>query len=112
MVDSPQNLTGTVTSIRVAEANPTPTVNLSPTASGGAAALGVTAPVNPVSAPSRPAVEVNSAAAEVLASMRDMPPPVDIEAVTKIREAISANDYPLDYTKVAESLAQSFESLT
>lgn len=112
MVDSPQNLTGTVTSVRVAEANPTPTVNLSPSASGAAAQLGIAAPVNPVSAPSRPSIEVNSAAAEVLGSMRDMPPPIDIEAVTKIREAISANDYPLDYTKVAESLAQAFESLS
>lgn len=112
MVDSTQNLTGTVTSVRVAEANPTPTVSLSPNASGDTAALGVAAPVNPVSAASRPSVEVNSAAAEVLASMRDMPPPVDIEAVTKIREAISANDYPLDYSKVAESLAHSFDSLS
>lgn len=112
MVDSTQNLIGTVTSVRVAEANPAPTVSLSSNASGDTAALGVAAPVNPVSAASRPSVEVNSAAAKVLASMRDMPPPVDIEAVTKLSEAIRANDYPLDYSKVAESLAQAFDALS
>ena len=112
MVDFPQNLTGTVTSVRVSDANPAPTVSLSPAASGGTAALGTAAPVNPVSAASRPSVEVNSAASEVLASMRDMPPPVDIEAVDKIREAIRSNDYPLDYSKVAESLAQALDSLS
>lgn len=112
MVDNSQILTGTVTSVRVAEANPTPTVSLSPTPSGGTAALGVGAPVNPVSATSRPSVEVNSAAAEVLSSMRSMPPPVDIEAVTKISEAISANKYPLDYSKVAEGLAEAFDALS
>jgi negative regulator of flagellin synthesis FlgM len=41
-----------------------------------------------------------------------MPPPVDIEAVTKISEAISANKYPLDYSKVAEGLAEAFDALS
>ncbi|MFD1510669.1 flagellar biosynthesis anti-sigma factor FlgM [Lacimonas salitolerans] len=112
MVDSTQNLTGTVTSVRVAEANATPTVSLSPNASGDTAALGLAAPVNPVSAASRPSIEVNSATAEVLASMRDMPPPIDIEATTEIREAIRANNYPIDLSKVAGSLLQSLDSLS
>lgn len=112
MVDSTQNLIGTATSVRVPEVNPTPKVSISPSASGDTAALGVAAPVNPVSAASRTPVEINSVAAEVLASMRDMPPPVNIEAVNRIREAISANDYPVDLSKVAESLLESLDSLS
>jgi negative regulator of flagellin synthesis FlgM len=112
MVDATQNLTGTVTSAKMPEVNAVPRVNISPASSGDTAGLGVAAPVNPVSASSRPAVEINSAAAEVLASMQSMPVPVDIEAVDRIRASIQVNEYPVDYDKIAQGLADSFESMT
>jgi negative regulator of flagellin synthesis FlgM len=112
MVDTTQNLTGTVATLRIPDANAITKVNISPGDASQTANLGTGAPVNPVSPSSRPSVEVNSAAAEVLSSMQQMPAPVDIEAVTNIRAAISANEYPLNYSKIAESLTSAFESLT
>lgn len=111
MVDATQNLTGTVTSAKMPEVNSVPKVNLSPASGGGMAGLGAAAPVNPVSAASRPAVEINSAAAEVLASMQDMPVPVNIEAVERIRASIQANEYPVDLEKIAQGLADAFQSM-
>ena len=111
MSDATQNLTGTITSASMPELNAVPKVNLSSASVGDTAGLGIAAPVNPVSAASRPAVEINSAAAEVLASMQSMPVPVDIEAVNRIRAAIQANDYPIDFDKIAQGLADSFESM-
>lgn len=111
MVDTTQNLTGTVAALRVPDVTAAPKVNISPGDASQAASLGTAAPVNPVSSSSRPSVEVNSAAAEVLASMKQMPPPIDIEAVNNIRAAISANEYPLDFSKISESLTSAFESL-
>lgn len=112
MVDATQNLTGTMTSIKMPDVSAAPRVNVSPGDSSQAANLGVGAPVNPVSAADKPAVQVDSAAAQVLAKMQDEPAPVDIEAVARIREAISTNDYPLDYSKIADGLAAAFDTLT
>lgn len=112
MVDTIQNLTGTVASLRVPDVGAVPKVNISQGDASQTASLGTGAPVNPVSPSSRPSVEVNSAAAEVLASMQNIPAPVDIDAVTQIRDAISTNQYPLDYSKMADRLAEAFESLS
>jgi negative regulator of flagellin synthesis FlgM len=35
-------------------------------------------------------------------------PPIDIETVTRIREAIAENRYPIDLNAITESLFQSF----
>ncbi|WP_085308483.1 flagellar biosynthesis protein FlgM [Planktotalea arctica] len=112
MVDATQNLTGTMTSIKMPDVSAAPRVNVSPGDSSQAANLGAAAPVNPVSAADRPAVQVDSAVAQVLAKMQEEPAPIDIEAVTRIQEAISTNDYPLDYSKIVDGLAAAFESLS
>lgn len=112
MVDATQSLTGTVATVKVPDVTAAPKVNVSQGNTSQVANLGAGAPVNPVSSAARPSVEINSAAADVLASMQSMPAPVDIDAVTRIREAISANEYPLNYAKIAEGLAEAFESLS
>ena len=61
MVDATQNLTGTMTSIKMPDVSAAPRVNVSPGDSSQAANLGAAAPVNPVSAADRPAVQVDSA---------------------------------------------------
>lgn len=111
MVDATQNLTGTVTTVKMPDVNPVPKISLSAANTADTAGLGLAAPVNPASSASRPAVEVNSAAAEVLASMQSMPAPVDIEAVERIRASIQANEYPVDFDKIAQGLADAFESM-
>ena len=111
MIDGTQSLTGTTTSVQVTEPSAAPKVSVSQGNTSQAASLGVGAPVNPVSASARPSVEINSAAADVLSSMQALPAPVDIEAVSRIRAAISANEYPLNMEKVAASLADAFQSL-
>jgi negative regulator of flagellin synthesis FlgM len=55
---------------------------------------------------------MTSVAAEVLASMQNMPPQIDIDLVTEIKEAISVNRYPVDLSKIAEKLVASFEAMT
>ena len=112
MVDATQNLTGTVSTVSIPEVKPLPTVSLSQGSTAGAAQLGTAAPVNPVSSTSKPSVEMTSVASDVLASMTDMPPPINIEAVTQIKAEISANRYPVDLNKIAEGMAKSFESMT
>ena len=44
--------------------------------------------------------------------MADAPPPVDMEAVQQIKEAIRNNEYPVDYDKVAEKLMENVEQLS
>ena len=112
MVDVTQNLTGTVTSVKVPDVTAAPRVNVSQGDPSQVASLGTGAPVNPVPSAGKASVEVNSAASDVLASMQNQPAPIDIDAVTRIREAISANEYPLNYAKIADGLAEAFESLT
>jgi negative regulator of flagellin synthesis FlgM len=112
MVDVTQNLTGTVTSVKVPDATAAPKVSVSQGDASQVANLGTGAPVNPAPSAGKASVEVNSAAADVLASMQNQPAPIDIDAVTRIREAISANEYPLNYSKIADGLAEAFESLT
>jgi len=111
MVDATQNLTGTVASIKMPEVSPTPKVNVSPGNTAQTASLGLGAPVNPMSSAGKPSVQVDSFAAGVMASIQEQPAPIDIEAVERIREAVSTNNYPLDHSKIADGLAAAFESL-
>jgi negative regulator of flagellin synthesis FlgM len=112
MVDASQNLTGTITGTKIPELNPVATVNLSQGNVVGGAGLGSGAPVNPVASVDRPGVEVNSAASEVLATMKNLPAPVDIEAVDRIRASISVNQYPINLDELAEKLTSSFEAIS
>jgi negative regulator of flagellin synthesis FlgM len=52
--------------------------------------------------------ELSSKAAA--AAMRDHPP-VDIEAVTRIKEAIARGNYPIDLDSIAERLMDSYRQL-
>ena len=112
MVDATQNLTGTITGTKIPELNPVATVSLSQGNVASGAGLGTAAPVNPVASVDRPALEVNTAASEVLSMMKNLPAPVDIEAVDRIRASISTNDYPVNLEKVAEKLTSAFEALS
>lgn len=49
-----------------------------------------------------------SAAAQSLPAALKSGPPIDIETVTRIREAIAENRYPIDLNAITESLFQSF----
>ena len=40
-----------------------------------------------------------------------MPVPVNIEAVERIRVSIQANEYPVDLEKIAQGLADAFQSM-
>jgi negative regulator of flagellin synthesis FlgM len=111
MVDATQNLTGTVASIKMPEVSAAPKVNISQGRTDQTASLGLGAPVNPSSSAGKPSVQIDSSAADVFAAIREQPAPIDIEAVERIREAVSTNNYPLDYSKIAEGLAEAFESL-
>jgi negative regulator of flagellin synthesis FlgM len=54
---------------------------------------------------------VESFAASVMSTIQEQPAPIDIEAVKRIREAVSTNNYPLNHEKIADGLAEAFESL-
>ena len=45
----------------------------------------------------RIAVDVTSAMGDVMRAMKDMPPPIDLEAVQRLRAEIAQNDYPVVY---------------
>lgn len=112
MVDATQNLPGTLTSVTAAaSAAAAPRISTSQSDPSQTAQLGVGAPVSPAPSAERPAVEVNSVAGDVLAAMRQMPPPIDITAVNDIKAAIAANEYPLDYEKISAELIKAFEDL-
>lgn len=49
-----------------------------------------------------------SAAAKALPNELKVGPPVDIETVNRIREAIAENRYPIDLKAITDSLFQSF----
>ncbi len=112
MVDASQNLTGTITGTKIPELNPVATVSLSQGNVVAGAGLGTAAPVNPVASTDRPALEVNSAASEVLATMKNLPPPINIEVVDRIRASISANEYPVNLDELAETLTSAYEEIS
>lgn len=69
-----------------------------------AAALSASAP--PLAAAEQSELSQKAA----VAALREQPP-VDIEAVTRIREAIARGDYPIDLDSVAERLMESYRQL-
>ncbi|MAT88137.1 MAG: flagellar biosynthesis protein FlgM, partial [Aestuariivita sp.] len=89
MVDTVQNLVGTTASVVVPEASSAPQVSTS--GAGSAVEIGNAAPVPPVveTDGGRVSVEVKSAMGDVMNAMKDMPPPIDLEAVQKLRAEIA-----------------------
>ena len=112
MVDTVQNLVGTTSSVIVPEASSAPQVSTS--GAGAAVEVGHTAPVASVveSGTASVNVEVKSVMAEVMATMRDVPPPIDLEAVTRLRAEISANDYPIDYEKITDAMMSALSEIS
>jgi anti-sigma28 factor (negative regulator of flagellin synthesis) len=104
MVDATQGLTGTTTTVQVPENTSAPQVQVSPTGSSGAVSVGHSAPVNPP-------VDITSVTKDVLAAMKDSPPPIDIEAVAQIKSAIAANTYPVDLDKISQELVKAYDAL-
>ena len=74
MVDATQGLTGTTTTVQVPENTSAPQVQVSQ----AGVSVGHSAPVNPP-------VDITSVTKDVLAAMKDAPPPIDIEAVAQIK---------------------------
>ena len=59
-------------------------------------------------APNMADTEVSVIGAKVTVAELAKTPPIDLEAVGKIKEAISRGAYPVDLDKVAEKLMESF----
>ena len=100
MVDATQSLTGTTTTVQVPENTSAPQVQV--TQAG--VSVGHSAPVNPP-------VDITSVTKDVLAAMKDAPPPIDIEAVAQIKSAIASNTYPVDLDKISQELVKAYDAL-
>jgi len=109
MVDTVQNLTGTTASVVVPEASSAPQVSTS--GAGSPLEIGTTAPVAVVTETNSVSVDVNSAMGDVMRAMKDMPPPIDLEAVQRLRAEIAQNDYPVDYDKISDALISSLNEI-
>ena len=111
MVDTVQNLAGTTASVVVPEASSAPQVSTS--GAGSAVEVGTTAPVAPVTETETGSVSVNvnSAMGDVMNAMRDMPPPIDLQAVQRLKAEIAQNNYPVDYDKISDALISSLNEI-
>jgi len=109
MVDTVQNLTGTTASVVVPEASSAPQVSTS--GAGSPVEVGTTAPVVVVTETNSVSVDVNSAMGDVMRAMKDMPPPIDLEAVQRLRAEIAQNTYPVDYEKISDALISSLNEI-
>lgn len=83
--------------------------NLEPSGVSGTSGMAPQARASETAAP-RGAVDSLSisVAARALPDELKAGPPVDLESVTRIREAIAENRYPIDLEAITESLFQSF----
>ena len=109
MVDTVQNLTGTTASVVVPEASSAPQVSTS--GAGAPVEIGTTSPVVVVTETNSVSVDVNSAMGDVMRAMKDMPPPIDLEAVQRLRAEIAQNTYPVDYEKISDALISSLNEI-
>jgi len=113
MVDPVQNLPGTITSANIPSRSDNAPANVSHSSvDNSSSPSGTSAPAPAVPASSEGGLQLSDAAKRVVASMADAPPPVDMEAVQQIKEAIRNNEYPVDYEKVAEKLMENAEQLS
>ena len=44
-------------------------------------------------------------------AMSDMPPPIDLEAVSRLKAEIANNEYPVDYDKISDALMASLNEI-
>jgi len=111
MVDTVQNLAGTTASVVVPEASSAPQVSTS--GAGSAVEVGPTAPVAAVTETETGSVsvDVNSVMGDVMSAMKDMPPPINLEAVQRLKAEIAQNDYPVDYDKISDALISSLNEI-
>lgn len=58
--------------------------------------------------PAQPESEVSVLGSKATAAELAKSPPIDLEAVGKIKEAISRGAYPVDLDKISEKLMESF----
>jgi anti-sigma28 factor (negative regulator of flagellin synthesis) len=107
MVDTVQNLTGTTASVVVPEASSAPKVSVGTGSETSAVELGNTAPATPVTE-----ADAGSVSVDVKSAMQDMPPPIDIESVQRLRAEIANNEYPVDYNKISDALLASVSELS
>ena len=114
MVDTVQNLTGTTASVVVPEASSAPKVSVGTGLEASAVELGNTAPATPVTEADAGSVsvDVKSAMGDVMQAMQNMPPPIDIESVQRLRAEIANNEYPVDYNKISDALLASVSELS
>jgi anti-sigma28 factor (negative regulator of flagellin synthesis) len=114
MVDTVQNLTGTTASVVVPETSSAPKVSVGTGLETSAVELGNTAPPAPVTETDAGSVsvDVKSAMGDVMQAMQDMPPPIDIESVQRLRAEIANNEYPVDYNKISDALMASLSELS
>jgi len=78
---------------------------------GSPVEIGTTAPVVVVTETNSVSVDVNSAMGDVMRAMKDMPPPIDLEAVQRLRAEIAQNTYPVDYEKISDALISSLNEI-
>ena len=107
MVDTVQNLVGTTAAVVVPETSSAPKVSTGGTgATSGSGEVGTTAPASPVTAS-----DAGSVSVDVNSAMRDMPPPIDLEAVSRLKAEIANNEYPVDYDKISDALMASLNEI-
>ena len=114
MVDTVQNLVGTTAAVVVPETSSAPKVSTGGTGgTSGSGEVGTTAPASPVTASDAGSVsvDVNSAMGSVVDAMSDMPPPIDLEAVSRLKAEIANNEYPVDYDKISDALMASLSEI-
>ena len=111
MVDTVQNLVGTTSSVIVPEASSAPQVSTS--GAGSAIEVGPTAPVSATveSESKNVSVDVKSVMGEVVAAMQNAPPPIDMEAVSRLKAEIASNNYPVDYDKITDAMMSSLSEI-
>ena len=69
------------------------------------------AQVLPSSTTAKVAMEINSVSRDVLTSMKKLPAPINLTAVTKIEREISAGTYVIDTEKVVDALQKAYDEL-
>ena len=85
--------------------------SMSETDTYDAIGVGGAGPVNPSSATAKLAVELTSVSRDVISSMKILPPPINIEAVERVKQAIADDSYPIDLDKISAKLVQAYQDL-
>lgn len=76
---------------------------------GGAAAAGLASAAAPKAAGD--SVTLSAAAQTVPAELKEAGPPMDLEIVKRIKDAIAEGKYPIDLEKITESLFRDYLEL-